>query len=90
VTNAQYAEFLNAKASLADPHGLWNQQMGLGYPDGGISRSGFGASGEESGLQSRMLQLAGASEPFIDKCGHGCRRFIHVLLKPKRRLGDVE
>ena len=37
VTNAQYTEFLNAKAS-SDPLGLYNTSMGSGY--GGITRSG--------------------------------------------------
>jgi formylglycine-generating enzyme required for sulfatase activity len=41
VTFAQYVEFLNAKASAADPYGLWNPNLGL---IGGqwISRSGTG------------------------------------------------
>jgi sulfatase modifying factor 1 len=39
VTNAQYVEFLNAKASAADPFGLWSSDMALGYFDVGISRS---------------------------------------------------
>jgi len=38
VTNAQYAELLNAKAS-ADPLGLYNPNMGSD-PQGGIARSG--------------------------------------------------
>ncbi len=42
ITNAQYVQFLNAKASVADPYQLWNQQMGLGDPDGAITRTGFG------------------------------------------------
>jgi hypothetical protein len=37
VTNAHYAEFLNAKAA-ADPYFLWSGQMASG--NGGISRSG--------------------------------------------------
>jgi formylglycine-generating enzyme required for sulfatase activity len=40
VTNAQYAEFLNAKAA-ADPLGLYNTLMG---PAGGITRSGVSGS----------------------------------------------
>ncbi len=40
VTNAQYAEFLNAKASAADPYGLWNFKMGPLQPGtGGIIQS---------------------------------------------------
>jgi formylglycine-generating enzyme required for sulfatase activity len=41
VTNAQYAEFLNAKAA-ADPLGLYNERMGLA--SGGITRSGISGS----------------------------------------------
>ena len=44
VTNAQYAEFLNAVAD-ADPNGLYNENMGGGWNDiGGISRSGLDGS----------------------------------------------
>lgn len=39
VTNAQYAEFLNAVASVSDGYGLYNRMMGDG-PHGGIQRSG--------------------------------------------------
>ncbi|MGA2059140.1 MAG: SUMF1/EgtB/PvdO family nonheme iron enzyme [Thermoguttaceae bacterium] len=43
VTNAQYCEFLNAKASHSDLYGLWNSDMsGSTYGEGGISRSGTG------------------------------------------------
>ena len=41
VTNAQYAEFLNAKAA-SDPLGLYNTDMALN--NGGISRSGIDGS----------------------------------------------
>ena len=37
VTNAQWREFLTAKASVSDPHGLYNEDMGLLY--GGIDRT---------------------------------------------------
>lgn len=39
VTNAQYAEFLNAKAK-SDPYGLYNQQMASTITRGGIARNG--------------------------------------------------
>jgi sulfatase modifying factor 1 len=44
VTNAQYAEFLNAKAAVVDPFGLYNTNMGDPTPNkfGGITRSGIG------------------------------------------------
>jgi formylglycine-generating enzyme len=38
VTNAQYAEFLNAKAINADPFGLYAADMSVN-PNGGITRS---------------------------------------------------
>ncbi len=41
VTNAQYAEFLNAVAA-SDPHGLYNTGMAGGF--GGITRSGSSGS----------------------------------------------
>ena len=42
VTNAQYVEFLNAKAAASDPLGLYNANMGSGL--GGISRIGSSGS----------------------------------------------
>jgi len=43
VTNAQYAEFLNAVAK-ADPNGLYHSSMGTSSSGGGISRSGSSGS----------------------------------------------
>jgi len=40
VTNAQWREFLNAKAAVGDPYGLYNTYMAGTY--GGIARSGSG------------------------------------------------
>jgi formylglycine-generating enzyme required for sulfatase activity len=51
VTNAQYAEFLNAKAA-SDPLGLYHTGMGLvGY--GGITRSGSSGSYSYSAIAGR-------------------------------------
>ncbi len=50
VTNAQYAEFLNAKAA-ADPLGLYNTGMGSGF--GGITRSGTSGSFTYSAIGGR-------------------------------------
>ncbi len=36
ITNAQYADFLNAVAAISDPHGLYDEEMGTD-PRGGIS-----------------------------------------------------
>jgi hypothetical protein len=43
ITNAQYAEFLNAKAA-SDPLGLYNASMGSDATFGGITRSGVSGS----------------------------------------------
>ena len=41
MTNAQYCEFLTAKASSSDPYGLWNNSMSSDM-EGGINRLGNG------------------------------------------------
>src|SRR5688572_16070392 len=51
VTNAQYAEFLNAKAA-ADPLALYNTSMGTGF-DGGITRTGSSGSFSYSAIAGR-------------------------------------
>jgi formylglycine-generating enzyme required for sulfatase activity len=43
VTNAQYAQFLNAVADT-DTYGLWHSFMGNNYPTTGITRSGSAGS----------------------------------------------
>jgi formylglycine-generating enzyme required for sulfatase activity len=50
VTNAQYAEFLNAKAA-SDPLGLYNTSMGSGF--GGITRSGSSGAYSYSEIAGR-------------------------------------
>jgi formylglycine-generating enzyme required for sulfatase activity len=48
VTNAQYAAFLNAVATVGDPHGLYNTSMGNDSSPaaGGILRAGSGTGGD--------------------------------------------
>jgi len=47
VTNAQYAEFLNAVAGVGDPNDLYDTDMGGGWNDiGGISRTGSGTDAD--------------------------------------------
>ena len=48
VSNGEYCEFLNAVATVGDPHGLYNwRKMGGGWRDiGGISRTGLGTAGD--------------------------------------------
>jgi formylglycine-generating enzyme required for sulfatase activity len=66
VTNGQYREFLNAKATLEDPHGLYNELMA--QPPGGIERTGAGTlddpwtylpSGGDSTWDSRPVNFVG-------------------------------
>ena len=51
VTNAQYAEFLNAKAAAADPNRLYNVNMGRRL--GGITRSDSSGSFTYSAIEGR-------------------------------------
>ena len=59
ITNAQYCEFLSAKAALGNPYGLYNTRM-MEDP-GGISRSGSGTEGDpyvysaNSGWENRAV-----------------------------------
>ena len=47
VTNAQYAEFLNAVAAVGDANSLYSTDMAGGWNDiGGISRTGSGTGGD--------------------------------------------
>jgi formylglycine-generating enzyme required for sulfatase activity len=52
ITNAQYIEFLNAKAA-SDPLGLYNQYMDGGALEGGITRTGSAGSYTYSAVQFR-------------------------------------
>src|SRR5688572_24035355 len=45
VTNAQYAPFLNAKATIGDPQGLY-QPAAATSNRGGIARAGIGTAGD--------------------------------------------
>lgn len=51
VTNAQYTEFLNAKAAAADPLALYSASMGSGA--GGITRTGAPGSYSYSAISGR-------------------------------------
>src|SRR5262249_31364567 len=52
VTNAQYVEFLNAKAK-SDPLGLYNTNMGPDVQFGGITRSGTSGTYSYSAIAGR-------------------------------------
>jgi sulfatase modifying factor 1 len=83
VTIAQYAEFLNAKASVADPYGLWNLEMGeVGNPDAGINRAG-------SGPYSYSVKSGFANKPVLYVDFHNAVRFVNWLQNGQGN-GDTE
>jgi formylglycine-generating enzyme len=71
VTNAQYAEFLNAKASSADPYGLWDLDMD--YPPlTAISRIG-------SGPYNYIVNTGFANKPVVGTSWYDAVRFVNWL-----------
>jgi len=46
ITNAQWREFLTAKASIGDLYGLYSAGMGMDEAHGGIARTGSGTIGD--------------------------------------------
>ncbi len=77
VTNAQYAEFLNAVATVDDPHGLYNPSMGGGYNGiGGISRAGSGTIEDPWVYLPRAHR---ANRPVIYVTFWGASRFANWL-----------
>ena len=71
VTNAQYAEFLNAKATSSDPYGLWNSYMSSDA-EGGINRSG-------SGPYTYTIKSGMANMPVVDVTWFDTLRFANWL-----------
>ncbi|UCC32506.1 MAG: hypothetical protein JSU86_09525 [Phycisphaerales bacterium] len=64
VTNAEYAESLNAKPTVGDPNGLYNTNMGGGWYDiGAISRTGSGTVGEPWVYEPRECNGESRSSP---------------------------
>ncbi|MCZ7618149.1 MAG: SUMF1/EgtB/PvdO family nonheme iron enzyme [Myxococcota bacterium] len=72
VTNAQYAELLNAKAA-ADPLGLYNTGMGSSATFGGITRSG------SSGSYSYAVKPGFANKPVTYVSFYDSLRFANWL-----------
>ncbi len=71
VTNAQYCEFLNAKAAT-DTYGLYNTDMG-NLPSGGITRSG------SSGSYVYAVKPNMAEKPVNNVCRYDAMRFTNWL-----------
>jgi formylglycine-generating enzyme len=75
VTIAQYVAFLNAKASAADPYGLWNPSMDPSIPSdqsGAIYRSG-------SGPYSYSVKPGYANKPVFFVSWYDAVRFVNWL-----------
>jgi sulfatase modifying factor 1 len=87
VTDAHYTEFLNAKASAADPYGLWNSNMGFpgffpGFEGGAIARSG-------SGPYSYSVKPGYANKPLLYVSWYEAVRFVNWLQNGQGN-GDTE
>ncbi len=85
VTNAQYAAFLNAKASSADPFGLWLSPVmnPAGNPGvAGISRSG-------NGPYSYSVISGYANKPVAGMTWYSAIRFVNWLQNGQGN-GDTE
>jgi formylglycine-generating enzyme required for sulfatase activity len=81
-TNAQYAEFLNAKAA-ADPYALWNANMGGNATFGGITRSGV------SGSFTYAVKPGFANKPVAYTSFYDAARFANWL-NNGQGSGDTE
>ena len=81
VTNAQYVEFLNAKASSSDPYGLWNSHMSSDT-EGGINRSG-------SGPYTYTVKPGQGNQPVVDTSWYDAIRFVNWLTNGQQN-GDTE
>lgn len=82
VTNAQYAAFLNAKASAADPYGLWNPSMAPGGFEAAIARSG-------SGPYSYSVKSGYVNKPVVYVSLYDAVRFVNWLQNGQGN-GDTE
>ena len=82
VTNAQYVEFLNAKAATADPYGLWSSQMDPSNSEGAISRTG-------SGLFTYAVKPGYANKPVVYVSWYDAVRFVNWLTNGQGN-GDTE
>jgi formylglycine-generating enzyme required for sulfatase activity len=82
ITNAQYAEFLNAKAA-SDPLNLYEMQMGSDAVFGGIERSGV------SGSYTYTVKAGFANKPVTHVTFYDALRFVNWLVNGQGS-GDTE
>jgi len=85
ITNAQYAEFLNAKA-VTDPFGLYESQMGADASNGGNPQRDDGIDNDGNGLVDFADPKCSAAWPYWEnspipaECGLGAELSIAVPL----------
>jgi formylglycine-generating enzyme required for sulfatase activity len=82
ITNAQYAEFLNAKAA-SDPLGLYSSDMGSDASFGGIARSGA------DGSYTYAVKTGFANKPVVYVSFYDALRFANWLHNGQGN-GDTE
>jgi formylglycine-generating enzyme len=82
ITNAQYVEFLNAKASAPDPYGLWSFDMNPNGSEGAISRTGAGPF-------SYSVKPGYANKPVVYVSWYSSVRFVNWLANGQGD-GDTE
>jgi formylglycine-generating enzyme len=82
ITNAQWAEFLNAKASIVDRYGLWDSLMAPSDFEGAISRSG-------TGPYVYSVKPGYANKPVVYVSWYGAVRFVNWFTNGQGN-GDTE
>ncbi len=87
VTNAQYVEFLNAKASASDPYGLWNSNMDPSVVHGMIAEGAIQRSA--AGPYSYSVRPGFANKPVIYVSWYDAVRFVNWLTNGQGN-GDTE
>jgi formylglycine-generating enzyme required for sulfatase activity len=90
VTNAQYREFLNAKAAVGDPYGLYNPHMeDAARPYAGIQRSGSGTATDPWVYSPKDGDTEWDSRPVSYVCWYDAIRFVNWL-QNGQGSGDTE
>jgi formylglycine-generating enzyme len=79
VTNAQYAEFLNAKAELKGPHKLWNQNTAIARTGRGTARRPY----------EYVVASADAQKPVVGVSFSSAARFANWMSNGQG-AGDTE